>query len=469
MQNSTKGLLGDQRGAFAPLFGLLLIPLIGFMGLAIDTSRYYAVKQQLQQCLDSAVLAGGRSISSPDRDLIIKNYFDNNWKTGRYGAIPSALTIAGSAVTGKITVAATADVPLILMPILLGYSAAVVDANAEITRTDSTLEAALVLDISGSMMGTKIASLRTAAKLLVDILYPAGVPDPNVYISVVPWDHNVFVGTGYNSWISSVPPSVTGVLIPWVGSNLCPMTSTVVAHTGYRRNYDYVGQIRMRSAPNDLNEKNPSQQIFQPFSTCGHYDIYNGATLVCPDYIMECQGNPNTLVPLRNDPAFLKSRLNNLQDGGATNSMTGLFWGWMTISPNWQGWWSGVPAAMPKAYATPNHYKAVILMTDGLNNNVDGAYNPIPSGTTSGNSMPNVTYVNARSITACGLMKGEGIKIYTVGFDLTSLSSSWRVIVEDYLKACASPGNYFSAPTAASLISVFSAIASDLASLRISH
>lgn len=470
MQNSTKGLFGDQRGAFAPLFGLLLIPLIGFMGLAIDTSRYYAVKQQLQQSIDSAVLAGGRSISSPDRNLIIQRYFDNNWKTGRYGAIPSVLTIVASAATGKITLSATADVPLLLMPILLGYDAAVVDAVSEITRTDSTLEAALVLDISGSMGGAKIAALRTASKLLVDILYPSAAPDPKIYISIVPWDHNVIVGSGYNAWVAAAPPSVIGGLIPWAGTTFCPMAGGAVAHTGRRFNQDYVGQMRMRSNPNDLNEKTPAQQIFSTFSTCTHTDLYNGAALVCTDLFMQCQGNRNTLIPLRNDPTFLKARLDGLQAAGATDSMTGLFWGWMTISPNWQGWWSGVPAAMPKAYAAPDHYKAVVLMTDGLNNNVDGAYNPLPPGTTPGNSMPNVVYVNARSVTACNLMKAEGIRIYTVGFDLTSLSPAWRAIVEAYLKGCASsPSNYFPAPTPATLVSVFSAIASDLASLRISY
>lgn len=470
MQNSTKGLFGDQRGAFAPIFGLLLIPLIGFMGLAIDTSRYYAVMQQLQQCIDSAVLAGGRSISSPDRDTIIQNYFDNNWKTGRYGAIPSALTINANVATGKITVSATADVPLLLMPVLLGYDEAVVGAVSEITRTDSTLEAALVLDISGSMFGSKIAALRTASKLLVDILYPSAAPDPKVYLSIVPWDHYVFVGAGYNSWVSGVPAPVLGTPSPWVGTSVCPSTGLPVTHTELRYNRSYVGQIGLRSDPNDLNEKNPLEQIFHPAASCWHLDLYNSGSLVCEDYTNWCSNNPNTVVPLRNDPAFLKARLSGLEDAQNTNSMGGLFWGWMTISPNWQGWWSGVPAAMPKAYAAPDHYKAIVLMTDGLNNNVEGAYNPRPPATTPSNSMANAFYINARSKAICAHIKARGVRIYTVGFDLTSLTPSMRTMVEDYLKDCASsPSNYFPAPTSATLVSVFSAIASDLASLRISY
>ena len=37
-----------ERGASAVLFGLLLIPLIGFGGIAVDVGALYAEKAQLQ-------------------------------------------------------------------------------------------------------------------------------------------------------------------------------------------------------------------------------------------------------------------------------------------------------------------------------------------------------------------------------------------------------------------------------------
>jgi hypothetical protein len=53
----------------------------------------------------------------------------------------------------------------------------------------------MVLANSGSMAGTKLVNLRTAAHGLVDILFGSAAESPNVKIALVPYTAVVNVGT----------------------------------------------------------------------------------------------------------------------------------------------------------------------------------------------------------------------------------------------------------------------------------
>jgi Flp pilus assembly protein TadG len=60
--NPRSGILADQSGTVVILFALLLIPIAGLMAGALDFGRQMAVKQQLQESLDSAALAVARHV-----------------------------------------------------------------------------------------------------------------------------------------------------------------------------------------------------------------------------------------------------------------------------------------------------------------------------------------------------------------------------------------------------------------------
>ena len=51
----------DQSGNVAMLFGLLVIPLVAMIGLAVDFGRVYSVTSHTQAALDAAALAAGRT------------------------------------------------------------------------------------------------------------------------------------------------------------------------------------------------------------------------------------------------------------------------------------------------------------------------------------------------------------------------------------------------------------------------
>jgi Flp pilus assembly protein TadG len=70
-----------QGGNVVMTFALALIPLVGFVGAAVDYSRGNAAKATLQTSLDSAVLAtAGATLQSPeDRIAVGKKQFSANF------------------------------------------------------------------------------------------------------------------------------------------------------------------------------------------------------------------------------------------------------------------------------------------------------------------------------------------------------------------------------------------------------
>jgi Flp pilus assembly protein TadG len=58
----------NQRGNFATMFALSLVPLFGAVGAAIDYSRVSDVRSRLADALDAGVLAVGAQANMTDAD-----------------------------------------------------------------------------------------------------------------------------------------------------------------------------------------------------------------------------------------------------------------------------------------------------------------------------------------------------------------------------------------------------------------
>jgi hypothetical protein len=122
---------------------------------------------------------------------------------------------------------------------------------------------------------------------------------------------------------------------------------------------------------------------------------------------------------------------------GSTNVTIGLAWGWHALTPN-----------SPLTEGTaPNDEtdKVIILLTDGEN--------------TENRWTSSSSQIDGRTSKVCANVKAAGIKLYTI-----------RVIDGNatLLRACASTTDmYFNVQNATQLNGVFSAIAQNLAKLRI--
>ena len=67
---------GDDKGAVAIIFGLMIIPLVLAIGVGVDYARAVQFKAQLQSATDSAALAGASPWLAPMPPEIGARTFD---------------------------------------------------------------------------------------------------------------------------------------------------------------------------------------------------------------------------------------------------------------------------------------------------------------------------------------------------------------------------------------------------------
>ncbi len=73
--------LRDRRGVAAVFLAVALVPLIGAVGLAIDSSLGYLLKTRMGKALDTAGLAAGRVALDANADEVAQQFFDANFGT----------------------------------------------------------------------------------------------------------------------------------------------------------------------------------------------------------------------------------------------------------------------------------------------------------------------------------------------------------------------------------------------------
>lgn len=196
----------DRRGSIAVFLGLAIIPLVGAIGIGVDTARGFLVRSRLSQALDSAALAGGRVMFENYRDQDVAMYFTSNFPNGYLGATVGTPVITDDGAAKEyLTVTAEATLPSTFMRIF-GQQTITVRASATINRVNRGMELALVLDNTGSMSGSgKMTALKSASTDLLNILYGDNDTANNLYVSLVPFVAMVNIGEQYSSWTTPKP------------------------------------------------------------------------------------------------------------------------------------------------------------------------------------------------------------------------------------------------------------------------
>jgi hypothetical protein len=172
---------------------------------------------------------------------------------------------------------------------------------------------------------------------------------------------------------------------------------------------------------------------------------------------------------------------------GGTMANLGLAWGWRVISPRWRGLWDNAdPTTLPLDYDEELMDKAVVLLTDGVNQWYDWP-DGLPGSPMNG-TYPGADYtsygrineerlgpgintnseakaeVNARMARLCTAMKAEDIIIYTITFQENDAAT------QNLFRNCAtSPEHYYNSPTNEDLAVAFNAIGTELSNLRLSE
>nr|MCH9807654.1 hypothetical protein [Alphaproteobacteria bacterium] len=169
----------------------------------------------------------------------------------------------------------------------------------------------------------------------------------------------------------------------------------------------------------------------------------------------------NQIVPLSSDKSALNSKISNFEAYGPTGGALGTAFSWYTLSPNWNTIWTGQSSPAPysqltqiQANGAPKLRKVAILMSDGV-------YNAYRSW--DGQDQQEVSDM---AVQLCTNMKAAGIEIYSVAFDLDSLSGTERTIAENTLKSCGTDlDHFYNTLNAQELVTAFRDIAVKLTSV----
>jgi Flp pilus assembly protein TadG len=186
-------------------FALATLPILGFVGAAVDYSRANSMKAAMQTALDSTALMLSKEASTDTEDQLKANalkYFTALFN--RSEAQNIAINVAYNTDGGsKVVISATAQLPADFTKIL-GYDMFNVNAQSTSKWGITRLRVALVLDNTGSMADDgKMPALQSATQGLLTQLQGAVTTAGDVYVSIVPFVKDVNVGaTAYNStWI----------------------------------------------------------------------------------------------------------------------------------------------------------------------------------------------------------------------------------------------------------------------------
>ena len=189
-----KKLFKSEHGNVVMIFALSLIPIIAVAGSAIDISRMQSAKIQMSSLLDQAVLASANLSYSDDPEVLIEDWMKS--QVGQFGYDPDDLevTVTSNIALNSKNVNATARLTMdTAIMYILGQDRVTISVDSTAVQSITNIELAMVLDISSSMRGNRLSSLKTASTEFVDIMLTPST-SRTTSINVVPFGGTVNIG-----------------------------------------------------------------------------------------------------------------------------------------------------------------------------------------------------------------------------------------------------------------------------------
>lgn len=332
----------DERGNYAMLAGICMVPLLGGLALAVDYTEMTRQRQAVQNALDAAGVATAKQIVSGAADDAVKAY-GKNFFDANLGAIdPAAATLSivlpdNNSGGGTLKMSARLKYkPYFLngFDTLMRRSATQLEFSAATEiRLKNTVEVALVLDNSGSMayLGTnstkqRMQLLKDAAKQLVTTMagqakFLKQMSDP-IQFALVPFAASVNVGADnrHAAWMDTTGISpIHHENLDWSTFNQTRKYTEAVNGAVYARGTDW-GALKDTA----LTRFTLFDSMLRVTGTSGGRSIYGAATswsgcVEARPYPMNINdttptvGNPASLfvpmfAPDENDPIYYNRR-----------------------------------------------------------------------------------------------------------------------------------------------------------------
>jgi len=341
----------DERGAFSVFLVGMFTTLILVGGAAVDMVRFEAVRSSIQFNLDRAVLAAASMRQVQDPTAVVNDYMSKVDTLTTFNVAMGSDT--NVTLTGRrVSATATATISTYFLRII-GIDTMAVTASSKATEEIPNLEISLVLDVSGSMSGSKIASLKTAANTFVDTVI---TPDTNsqTTISIVPYSTNVSLPQSMWDLYTTEGLSANSRCMIF---NDVDFSSAAISTTTTQRQLPYYSWRNLLASNSTLD-----------YSDC------RGAV---------AGGSYADIMPYSTSVADLQAKINSLVATGSTAAHIGTKWGVALLDPAANAIGAdmgGDVAAIPAAYAEPGVLKVLVVMTDGQNTSHYDLYDQYRSG-----------------------------------------------------------------------------------------
>jgi Flp pilus assembly protein TadG len=443
---AAKRFVRADQGNIATIFAIALVPLLSFIGAAIDYSRANRARSSMQAALDSTALMLSKDLSqgviTPSQiNTAAQSYFsalftDKEAKSVTISASYTASTTMGSTIQVNGSGAVVTDFMKVAGFPDLNFSTSSTAAWGNVR-----MRVAMALDNTGSMADDgKMPALQTASKNLIDQLSALAKSPGDVYISIIPFAKDVNVGpSNYNqSWVD---------FTAWDAANgTCSNTNYTTKSSCITNNHrtwtpknhsTWNGCVWDRDKDHD-----PSGY---PLGT--GYDTVNTAPVASNIYTLfpaeQWSACPVQLMPLSYDWTGLKNLINTMTPNGNTNQAIGMAWAWQSLSQT-------APLNAPAKDSNYTYRDAIILLSDGLNTQ-DRWYS-------------NASQIDARQKKLCDNAKAAGITVYTIQVNTHTPADPTSAV----LQYCASgTANFYVVTSANQTLSVFNSIGTSLSKLRV--
>ena len=449
----------DQKGNFALTLAIAALPIMLCAGVAVDYTGVVRERGNLQDAVDSAILAVGQDFENMSKGEVrraLKDMLRANLTKQEYQKIKSLDPVIDKK-KHTLTVTAKADFDTSFM-LLAGKDKLPYQAVSQIKSAGGGAEIAFVLDNTGSMgVDGKLEALKKAASGFTKGIMTKAT-DGDMKIAIVPFSNHVNVGLSNRKakWLEVEDDYAE------TKDNVCYQTRDVVSKSNCRTETYYSDGVPYESQVCDYT-------YGEPYEVCGPQTnnyTWQGCVGSRPEplnledrnYSVRVPGLLNVwcgaeITPLTNNRDKILNEIDGMVAGGDTYIPAGLTWGLRVLS-------GGAPyneGASKSAAKKKNIKKYLVLMTDG--DNTRSAQLPdAPSHWGS-----DADQANAWTTKACNIIKKEDISVFTITFG--SLLDETKNLIRN----CATkPTQYYHAASGAELSAVFEDIRGQISALHLS-
>ncbi len=337
-----KWFLRSEDGAILPFALIMFVLMLMAGGMAIDLMRRENARVILQNTVDRAVLAAADLDQLEEAEDVVNGYFDAAGL--RQYLIDVDVDEGLNYRTVSAETAASIDMFFLNM---VGIETMVAPAASTAEERIQNVEISLVVDISGSMGGSRMNNLKNAADEFIDTVIaatpPTGADSTGITsLSIIPYQAMVSLGDDLGAQFN---------LSNEHGYSHCAV-------------FDFNDYADTAIAPGDPLER---MAHFDRSTTSGASPIWNPHCPVVDD---------EAIIAYSISRSDLKDKIDDLSAGGNTAIDVGMKWGVALLDPAARPAINALEDAgvvnehlrdRPADYSDRETLKVVVLMTDGAN------------------------------------------------------------------------------------------------------